>query len=287
MSERLNWQKDIEPHLDLIEHASSGFTTAIRGTIEPEPGRKVFVKVGQTDQEKAWADKERRVYHWLADNGYRHIPQLLAERDGAIALEDLSDLDWSAAWTEEKLMAALQAMDSLAGLSAKAASVEFFNAGREVEKSHWQDLLADAPRATAAFDASQGLLDQGRASGYLALTKEVTLAGDTLIHEDVRHDNFAYDPDHHTGYLVDWNWARMGNSAIDRVAFLVSVERGGYSVVQKHADLLDRLAALWLAGFWFNHGTQPPPREDERAKELRTHQIESGIQALRFAALKG
>lgn len=283
MSESLNWVADIVPNLKTRRDVEGGYTAAIRGVVEIG-NKKLFVKIGQSEQEKSWANKERAVYHFLEAHGYPYAPRLLSETDGAFAVDDLSEYDWSAEWSVDKVRAALHAMDALAALSDFARDEPIFNEQVGHFPNGWEMLLNDNQRLVMLSDQHPEFTVPTITS-FFDRTKSIDLSGDSLVHNDVRNDNFAYDSESETGYLVDWNWAEMGNVAIDKTAFLVSVQLHGLDVQQHFAELVDPTAALWLAGFWFDNGTQPPPRSDERAQELRTHQIKSAEVALNFALI--
>lgn len=285
MTELLDWNQDIEPSLDSITPVSGGFTSALRGIVQTESGHRVFVKIGQNTEQTGWADKERTVYRWLEEQGYEHAPRLLAETNGGFAITDMSSLDWSPTWTEPKLRAALTAMDALAKLSEEARRDAVFESITATMKNGWE-VLASNPELLRGLSKLALGLDQDRATELFEQTKDVSLRGGTLVHNDVRSDNFAYDEQNQRGYLVDWNWAELGNPDIDRVALLVNAQQQGFPVMEHFSALIDETAALWLAGFWLQNGTLPPPDAGKRAADLRAHQLESGTIALAFGGVR-
>jgi hypothetical protein len=127
----------------------------------------------------------------------------------------------------------------------------------------WHRLITDpdpglAPWATARLDRLAE-----RAGGALA-----KLAGDTLVHWDVRSDNLLIGPDR-TVTLVDWPWAFNGAPWIDRLQLLLNVRLyGGIDVAPwfhrlaadtaaDPADLADVLAGL--AGYFLDVARRPAP----------------------------
>ncbi len=94
------------------------------------------------------------------------------------------------------------------------------------------------------------------------------LAGDTLVHTDIRADNLLLSPDG-TVTVVDWPWACRGPAWLDTLLLLVNVRLfGGHdtqSLLAGHAaandvdphDLVGVLAGL--AGFFVDGARQPPP----------------------------
>ncbi len=281
----MNWKEDIEPYLDSLEHAQGGFSSVRRGTIQIIDGRRVFVKIASIEQEIKWINKERAVYKWLNEQEYRYAPSLLAERDGAIALEDFSGLDWSPNWPKDKAEAAFAAMDALAKLSPKAKGLELFTSHLRKLPNGWQELLGDEQRIKAVI-AMQPNLSTQKIVSYAKQTASTSQNTDTLIHEDVRSDNFAYDPVRKKGYLVDWNWTEMGCRVLDDNALLVNMRLQGLDIRKEFAGKINTEAMLWLAGFWFNFCTQPPWENNESARSARRFQKKSAIMAFELSGVQ-
>ncbi len=145
------------------------------------------------------ANNELHLYAFLQRHGYPFAPEVLAtnEDETGFALDALSSengWDWSDNWTEDRLTKTLEAMDALAKLrtSGRDDITSTLNIGAMAEQS-------------ARF----------------------TFGNDTLVHNDVRGDNCAWNPQLQTVKLVDWNWAGMGNRDIDVGALLVAVQKSG------------------------------------------------------------
>lgn len=93
------------------------------------------------------------------------------------------------------------------------------------------------------------------------------IAGDTLVHLDVRADNLLVRADGSV-VLVDWPWACRGCEWLDSLCLLVNVELyGGHDVeavlattpvlAGAPADAIDATLA-GLCGYFFNAARQPP-----------------------------
>lgn len=282
MSLRYDWETDIVPQLGTLVAATDGFSAATRGVVTLADGQAVFVKIGRHAKDTAWINKERAVYAWLAHVGYQFAPQLLAESEGALAIEDLSALDWSPQWSEAKLTAALQAMEALATLTPQAQANRLFERD-EPEPNYWRLLLADQAKLQSLSERFPDTINPAVVAGYADQLDAYQPATSTLIHNDVRSDNLAYDPVRHIVKMIDWNWTTLGNQADDMVAFLVSVQRSGFDVLAQHADKMDYQAALFCAGFWFHEGSKSPPADVAKAESLREHQLDSALVALQFS----
>ncbi len=91
------------------------------------------------------------------------------------------------------------------------------------------------------------------------------VAGDTLLHFDIRADNMLIAGD--KVYFVDWPWARLGAPFVEWVAFAPSVSMQG----GPQPEALLRMAGLRvaddavnaviasLAGYFLSYARRPPP----------------------------
>lgn len=73
---------------------------------------------------------------------------------------------------------------------------------------------------------------------------------DTLVHDDLRADNFAYDPQTKTGKLIDWTWLCVGDDALDVASLCVGATRSGFDVYSQYPDLFDEQAIVSTLGYW-------------------------------------
>ncbi|HSW74710.1 MAG TPA: phosphotransferase [Candidatus Saccharimonadales bacterium] len=282
---------DIKAALPTLAETSGGYTTAQRGIIALPDSQKLFVKIGHDDLTKQWAHKEILVYRFLQRANYPFIPKLIAVNDDetAFALEPLqNDWDWSDNWTTERLDETLRAMDSLAEISLGSEYMPLFEKSFISETADgWRPLresqelqhaLCNKLIAVNRHDIADGLDFDANAQ----LSSKFIFERTTLVHNDVRADNCAWNESRRTVKLIDWNWAQLGDRRIDVNAFLVHVHKTGFGI-KDHASRLDKAALHWLAGFWFKAATQPLLEGSAERVALRDYQLVSGIVAFDLA----
>jgi hypothetical protein len=191
-----SWQQIEAAAMENLQVVEGGFTAARRGLVELEGGQRVFIKQAVDSVTQRWLDLEKRAYHWLSEQGYQYAPPVVAEGSDGFALPDLSALDWSKRWTEAKLEAAFRAMDSLAALSGRAeGQFKHF-----AEPDFWPGVPADVTSFSRLTEDEAVLATTQRViSNEQLRTQMQELAaqhpeqGSTLVHLDVRADNFCYD----------------------------------------------------------------------------------------------
>ncbi len=239
-----------------FEPTEGGYSVAKRGIVTLASGQRLFVKIGTNDATKSWINKEVKVYAWLKKAGYPYIPKVVAVTDGALALEDLSDWNFTNDWTTEKLDGLLKALDELAALPVDPDTSlfqfdELFNG--------WKELAGDDTSFVSAakvLAATGTTLTKDDCMSFANQTKDCE-KGRELVHDDARADNTAYDPHSGKVKLIDWNWCALGNHKLDQTALLVNVQKNGFEVLPRYKDRIDARSALFLAGFWLYHGVQP------------------------------
>ena len=286
----MNWQI-IEDALPTLKKSDSGFTMAKRGIITLADQTQVFVKIGTDNNTKAWARKEIEVYEFLQEQSFPYLPKLLAHNVDrtAFALEALAadaGWDWTDAWNSERLNKTLSAMDELATLTSLAAAHDIFTSGMISETADGWRPLAESPEERTI------LLEMLRMSGHeeLANTLDIpamaaqssrfTFHNDSLVHNDVRADNGAWNLSLQSVKLIDWNWAQISDRRIDINSLLVHVYRSGYDVTNQYADWLNADALQWLAGFWLHGATEKDVFNTSEVTTLGDYQLLSGIAAL-------
>lgn len=286
---RMHWT-DIASSLHTLQTVGGGYTSAKRGIVDLADGSRAFVKLGTDDNTNAWAQKEIAVYRFLAKHGYQYGPQLMAcsADETAFALELLPspDWDWQGNWSVPRLKATLAAMDSLAALTPHATDTVFGATNMITETADgWRQLVA----APAIIDTLRAKL---RDAGHMRLAEtldipasarqsaQFMLANDTLVHNDVRADNAAWNADRKTVRLIDWNWAQVGDKRIDVNSMLVNVRQAGLDVARACPERLDADALQWLAGFWLHSAALPLWPGASEQSTLRDFQLAAGVAAL-------
>jgi hypothetical protein len=287
----VNWEQ-IEESLPDLRPVSGGFSDASRGLLTLADGQEVFVKLGNSEATKGWASKEIRVYDFLGRHGFKHVPALRSARANqtAFALEVLraeDGWDWTATWTKERLEATLVALDELAAISPPDADKELFAPAFSKVDYGWTQLAtSEQLRDSLAEKVHEhpDTLVQALLSDVERYTEEYdsfVFWHDTLVHDDVRADNCAWNKETGEVKLIDWNWLELGDRRIDLSAFLVHVQRTGFDTTTDFSDRLNREALGWLAGFWLANASKPIwPGGDV---SLRSMQLKSGLTALKMA----
>ena len=289
-SNEMNWQ-NIEHALPTLKRSDSGFTMADRGIVTLADQTQIFVKIGTDNNTKAWARKEIEAYEFLQKQSFPHIPKLLvynADRT-AFALEALAandGWDWTDTWNNERLNKTLSAMDELAALAPLAVPHDIFAHGMISQTADgWRPLAKSTEKQTI-------LRGKLRASEHDALAETLNFPdmatwssrflfrNDSLVHNDVRADNGAWNSSLQTVKLIDWNWAQISDRRIDINSLLVHVYRSGFDVTHQHTGQLDADALQWLAGFWLNGAAETDTHTTSEITTLEDYQLLSGIAAL-------
>jgi Phosphotransferase enzyme family len=217
-----------------------GFTPASRRLVTLADGRSAFAKGATTDSTEGWLRAEHNVYTHLRGS---FIPRLLGWDDSGerpvLLLEDLSNARWPPPWEagdEALVMAALE--------EVHAASPPPGLPGSETEfRSGWPEIVADPGPLL-----SLGLVSEAWLKGNLPVLQEASgrarLAGDSLVHFDIRSDNLCFRDGR--AVILDWNWASLGDPAFDAQFWLPSlVLEGGTPPIEMEPEY-----AAWLVGFF-------------------------------------
>jgi hypothetical protein len=114
------------------------------------------------------------------------------------------------------------------------------------------------------------------AAGFVPVT-----VGATLVHTDLRDDNFLIGRDG-TVWMCDWNWPVVGAAWLDSLFVLIGPRGDGLDVERVIADRrllrdvpaehIDRVLAL-LVGYFFRQRDEPAP---PTSPYLREHQSWQG-----------
>lgn len=252
-----DWNQDIAPYLHTMQPVDGGYSTATRGVVTLNDGTKVFVKIAEGETTIKWLQKEVDVYVKLNAAGYPYIPKLLACSDDhhAMAIEYLAHANFENIWDEGKLGAIITAQDDLkkyAYLFADDPSYTLESVvGRE---SKWTAVMA--PGAVERLNEKFAMLSTDIILESAQLeTYQKTLVGwkmreDTLVHQDIRADNFAYNDATHQGLLVDWNWLCMGDASLDTTPLFVNMYIAGFDPYAIHPEAYDAHMLIYMLSFW-------------------------------------
>jgi hypothetical protein len=250
-----------------------GYSSADRFSVTLADGRSVFVKSAAAENLAGWLRREREVYGALEGS---FIPRLVGwDDDGErplLAIEDLSDADWTPLWDKARVDAVLSALADIAAAAPppNTAPVEVSFAGLF---GRWE-IVADDP---APF-LSAGLRDAAWLDRALPLILEAAdaapVGGSGLCHLDVRSDNMCFRDG--TAVLVDWNWTSLANPDLDVAAWLPSLRvEGGpppWEVLPGQPGL-----AAFVAGVWAAVVGLPPPETAPTVRAMQRAQLQVAL----------
>jgi hypothetical protein len=251
------------------EQRPGGYSTADRFAVTLADGRSVFVKSAEAQNLAGWLRREHEVYTALSGS---FIPALVGWDDDGVrpllAIEDLSDADWTPRWDAERVTAVLAALEELAGAVPPANTppvresfAELFDRWRVVE-SDPGPFLSVGLRDRAWLDRALPVI--------LAAVDSAPVSGDRVCHLDVRSDNLCFRDGR--AVLVDWNWTSLANPAVDVAAWLPSLRvEGGpqpWEILPDAGDL-----AAWIAGVWAAVVGLPPPATAPHVRDLQRRQL--------------
>lgn len=256
-----------------------GFSPGTADRVRTEQGRRAFVKAvskARNEDSAVMHRREARVTGALPAG--LPAPNLLGSYDDgtwiALVLQDVEGSHPATPWVAEELERVLAALAELARSGTPAPVPDLLTAAEYLGEDFagWHRIRADPPAELDAWATRH--LDELCALADRAL---LAVAGDTLVHTDIRADNLLLGP---TGAvtIVDWPHACRGAAWLDTLLLLVNVRLyGGHDTARLLArcaadpdDLVATLAAL--AGFFVDMARRPPPpglptlREFQRAQ---------------------
>ncbi|HSL15154.1 MAG TPA: aminoglycoside phosphotransferase family protein [Actinomycetota bacterium] len=235
---------------------AGGNTPASRWVVSLDDGRTAFLKIATDDATASWLRDEHLMYSVL--RGASFMPAYLGWYDDGhrpvLAIEDVSAGDWPPPWTTGRIEAVLACLGEVAstpppdGLPRAGDDHPGLRDGwAEVERER------DAALGLGLFGAAW--LDEHLPALHRA-AEAVPLAGDALLHFDVRSDNVCFAGDR--PLLVDWNWACVGNPVADVAFWLPSLHgEGGPRPDEILPEGAEGFAAA-AAGYFVSHAARPP-----------------------------
>jgi len=285
---RLEWQF-LPPHIrGLIEHhcgspvvkavsQGAGFTPGFASVLTCEDGSRHFVKAASTKAQRPFADSYREEARKLtALPESVPAPRLLWCHDKdwvVLGLEYVDARNPPRPWRPADLEVCLDALEQVAGILTPAPvgldldtfAVEFADL-----VGYWDHVRTTQPGLPHLEEAA------ALASGFVEVT-----AGDTVVHTDLRDDNFLIGADR-TVWMCDWNWPVAGANWLDSLFVLIGPRGDGLDVAsviasrpllnQVPADHIDRVLAL-LVGYFFKQRDEPVP---PTSPHIRNHQSWQG-----------
>lgn len=250
-----------------------GYSSADRFAVTLADGRSIFVKSAAAENMAGWLRREYEVYAALVGS---FIPRLVGwDDDGErplLAIEDLSDADWTPHWDDARVDAVLAALAELSTATPPPNTdpVEVSFAGLF---GRWEVVAADPGPFLSA-----GLRDAAWLERALPLIIEAASAapvgGSGLCHLDVRSDNLCFRDD--VAVLVDWNWTSFANPDLDVAAWLPSLRLEGGPPPWKLLPDAPGLAAF-IAGVWAAVVGLPPPETAPNVRAMQRAQLDVAL----------
>lgn len=203
---------------------TGGFSTASADRVVAANGRRAFVKAIHADQNAHTVQMHRteaRVAGYFPA-GFP-APALLGclDEDGwvALAFEDIDGRHPHEPWVAEELEATLATLADVARTLTPCPVPDLPHLPEAVAEDFagWLRVAADPPA-----DLDPWLAHRLPLLTELATAGAAALAGDTLVHLDVRADNALIDRGARV-WIVDWPWACRGAAWADALLLLFSV----------------------------------------------------------------
>jgi hypothetical protein len=232
-----------------------------------DDGRSAFVKHALTKEAVSWLRRERLVYESVHG---RFMPEYLGAHDAGgttlLVIEDLTVAEWPPPWSPQRIHALLA---SLAALRERRPPAELPALDDLRDRlGGWAQVARDPEPLLSTGLCSRAWLHE-TLPDLIRAVEEADLAGEELLHLDVRSDNLCFLDDEPK--LVDWNLACRGNGVFDIVCWLPSLHLEGGPEPWELLPDAGLLSAV-IAGFFASRaGLEPPPgaptvREFQRAQ---------------------
>lgn len=287
---KLTWEY-AENNIGSLKSVPGGYSNVKKGLLELPDGTWVFVKKGIDPQTNMWTKKEVTMYQFLSRHNYPHIPKVLAvnsDQTGFVleAITTDNGWTWDDIWDDERLDVTFGAMNDLANISLSGDETEDLKTkSLSEEDDGWAKLARSADLQTSLRQklmaiARQDVIDLIKVNELANQSAKYVFKNDTLVHNDIRADNCAWNSGQKQVCLIDWNWAQIGDKRIDTCALLVNIQKSGFNILSR-ADRLDHNALVWLAGFWLAAASAPLWPNDPN--KLRDSQLRSGLTALELS----
>lgn len=256
----------------------AGFTPGFASVLTCADGSRHFVKAASTKAQKQFADSyriEARRLRTLPPNA--PAPRLRWVHDAddwvVLGIEYVAGRAPSRPWTAEDLAVCSQMIADCASVLTPAPGLGLATAAEEFES--WPGLWADL-----------GDVDRAAEWADLAARHAEVMAGDTLVHCDVRDDNILIvdaGPRAGSAVICDWNWPVLGAAWLDSLFLLIGPRGDGLDVeahIAGHPLLsavdpghIDVVLAL-LLGFFETSARLPRPSSSPYLRQAQAWQAD-------------
>ena len=234
-------------------------------------GASAFVKIGATELTAEWTRTEHRNYRSL--EGW-FLPRVLGfDDDGerpALALEDLSEAIWPPPWTDRQVGAVL---DALAAVRQTTPPEHLLGISVDDFGTSWRDVGRN-PTSFLKLGLCSGSWLEANLPTLIAAVDAAPLAGDALVHLDIRSDNLCFRGGR--AVLIDWNHACIANADLDIAGWLPSLHAEGGPPPELILPSAPELAA-WIAGYFCSHAGEAPVPGAPHVRPLQLQQARTAL----------
>jgi len=248
-----------------------GYTVAERWVVSLDNGTSVFVKVATDEDTVGWLRDEAKVYRSIHGD---FLPKFIGWDDGEfplLVLEDLSAGAWSWEWSRAHIERVLKTLDVVARTDVPQDFPEMTLMSEKL--TGWQEVAQDPSGFFRLGLVSADWLARALPT-LIQAENGLKLAGDSLVHADVRSDNICFYGDR--TLLIDWNWARKGNPKVDLIFWLPSLHsEGGPPPWEITLDEPELIAAV--AGFYAARAHQPVHKQGGAIRQLQLRMLKSAL----------
>jgi hypothetical protein len=244
---------------------SRGWSRNEHWTIACDDGTRAFLKVASIEPSPQWVRDEVQVYECVEG---LFMPRFLGWEDGEeplLVLEDVSSGGrFPPPWEEGDVEGVLAALHEVAAAEVTGELPLLGLVG-------WHDVARDPAPFLSLELVSPEWLDSALPV-LLDASDRTPLAGDSLVHCDVRSDNLCLRDGR--AVLFDWNHACIGNEAFDVAFWLPSLKLEGGPDPQEVG--CDEYAVL-VAGFFAAHAGLPPPEGAPLVRDFQRAQLDVAL----------
>jgi hypothetical protein len=233
-------------------------------------GESVFVKQATDAQTAVWLRRERSVYETVQAE---FLPHLIGwDEDGLplLVVEDVSGGHIAPPWSGETIERVRSVLDELAATGMPDGFPALEQYPRPLKR--WNEIAEDREAFLKLGLVNADWFDRALPE-LIAAEAGAALAGNALVHSDVRSDNICFYGKRTV--LVDWSWACRGNAKFDLVSWLPSLHAEGGPVPWN--ILVDEPELIAMQAGYLAHRVIQPGEQDPAIRELQLAQLRSAL----------
>ena len=259
--------------VDRVHVVRRGYTHNDRVVAILRDGRSVFAKRAVDEMTAGWLRREHQMYEALRNEPF--VPEVVAWVDDdlpMLVLEDLSDAIWPPPWDRAQVEAVLSILTDLSQCQAPEGLPRLVN-GEQPDEG-WHLVLAE-PSEFLSLELCDADWLEHAGPVLCAAAEGAPLAGDALLHSDVRSDNLCFRGE--AALLIDWNLATIGNPQIDVAFWLPSLAaENGPPPETVLPDCPPELAA-YVSGFFACRAGQPHIPHAPLVRQVQRQQLRTAL----------